>query len=92
MIKKQSILLLIGSGSFATSVHMPNLSSLSSKYKLHAVMNRTGNSAKYVAERYNASYSTTNYNDILSDPDIDMVLISTRHDSHANLSLKAQKR
>ena len=55
-------------------------------------MNRTGNSAKYVAERYNASYSTTNYNDILSDPDIDMVLISTRHDSHANLSLKALKK
>ncbi len=90
--KKTINFALIGSGSFATSVHMPNLSSLSSKYKLHAVMNRTGNSAKYVAERYNASYSTTNYNDILSDPDIDMVLISTRHDSHANLSLKALKK
>jgi predicted dehydrogenase len=80
---------LIGSGSFATSVHMPNISSLSSKFKLNAVMNRTGNSAKFVSEKYNASYVTTDYKDILSDKNIDMVLISTRHDSHANLSLEA---
>ncbi|MDA7548642.1 bi-domain-containing oxidoreductase [bacterium] len=82
---------LIGSGAFATSVHMPNISSLSSKFKLIAVMNRSGNSARFVAEKYKASYVTTNYQDILSDKNIDMVLISTRHDSHANLSLEALK-
>jgi predicted dehydrogenase/threonine dehydrogenase-like Zn-dependent dehydrogenase len=80
---------LIGAGGFATSMHLPNILKLSNKYKLHAVMNRTGFKAKEVAMKFNASYSTTNYDDILNDKDIDLVLISTRHDSHAELSLKA---
>jgi predicted dehydrogenase len=82
---------LIGAGGFATSMHLPNILKLSDKYNLHAVMNRTGFKAKEVANKYNASYSTTNYEDILNDKDIDLVLISTRHDSHAELSLKALK-
>lgn len=80
---------LIGAGGFATSMHLPNIAKLSGKYKLHAVMNRTGFKAKEVAEQYNANYTTTNYDDILNDKDVDLVLISTRHDSHAELSLKA---
>ncbi|MBD3842191.1 MAG: bi-domain-containing oxidoreductase [Campylobacterales bacterium] len=80
---------LIGAGGFATGMHLPNIAKLSSKYKLHAVMNRTGHKAKTVAEQYKANYTTTNYEDILNDKDVDLVLISTRHDSHAELSLKA---
>lgn len=80
---------LIGAGGFATGMHLPNIAKLSNKYKLHAVMNRTGHKAKSVAEQYKANYATTNYEDILNDKDVDLVLISTRHDSHAELSLKA---
>lgn len=80
---------LIGAGGFATGMHLPNIAKLSNKYKLHAVMNRTGHKAKMVAEQYKASYATTNYDDILNDKDVDLVLISTRHDSHAYLVLKA---
>ncbi|KIM06099.1 MAG: oxidoreductase [Sulfurovum sp. AS07-7] len=80
---------LIGAGGFATGMHLPNIAKLSNKYKLHAVMNRTGHKAKAVAEQYKANYATTNYEDILNDKDVDLVLISTRHDSHAELSLRA---
>jgi len=80
---------LIGAGGFATGMHLPNIAKLSNKYKLHAVMNRTGHKAKAVAEQYKANYATTNYEDILDDKDVDLVLISTRHDSHAELSLRA---
>jgi len=80
---------LIGAGGFATGMHLPNIAKLSNKYKLHAVMNRTGHKAKSVSEQYKANYATTNYEDILNDKDVDLVLISTRHDSHAELSLKA---
>lgn len=82
---------LIGAGGFATGMHLPNISKLSTKYRLHAVMNRTGHKAKAVAEQYKANYATTNYDDILNDNNVDLVLISTRHDSHAELSLKALK-
>ncbi len=80
---------LVGSGGFATGMHMPNIEKLSDKYKLHAVMSRTGHSAKSVAKQYGAQYATTDYEDILKDKEIDLVLIATRHDSHAALVLQA---
>jgi len=80
---------LVGSGGFATGMHLPNIEKLSSKYKLHAVMSRTGHSAKSVAKQYGAAYATTDYEDILNDKDVDLVMIATRHDSHATLVLQA---
>jgi len=82
---------LIGSGGFATGMHMPNIEKLSTKYKLHAVMSKTGHKAKAVAKQYGATYATTNYEDILGDKEVDLVLIATRHDSHASLALQALK-
>jgi len=80
---------LIGAGSFATGMHLPNIHKLKNQYKLYAVMNRTGHKAKAVAKQYSANYATTNYDDILNDKNIDLVLICTRHNSHAELSIKA---
>jgi predicted dehydrogenase/threonine dehydrogenase-like Zn-dependent dehydrogenase len=80
---------LIGAGGFATGIHLPNIQKLSQKYNLYAVMSRTGYQAKAVAEEFDAHYATTNYNDILNDENVDLVLIATRHDSHAALTLKA---
>lgn len=82
---------LIGAGSFGVGMHLPNIKKLSSKFKLKAVMSRKGHAAKVVAEQYKAEYSTTDYNEILNDNDIDLVLICTRHDSHAELTIKALK-
>jgi predicted dehydrogenase len=70
-------------------MHMPNMEKMTSKYELYAVMSRTGHSAKSVATQYGAKYATTNYEDILSDENVDMVMIATRHDSHATLVLQA---
>jgi predicted dehydrogenase/threonine dehydrogenase-like Zn-dependent dehydrogenase len=80
---------LVGAGGFATGMHLPNLEKMSDKYKLYAVMNRTGHKAKAVAKQYGAHYATTNYEDVLSDENVDMVMIATRHDSHASLALQA---
>jgi predicted dehydrogenase/threonine dehydrogenase-like Zn-dependent dehydrogenase len=80
---------LIGVGGFATGMHLPNIEKLSDKYRLHCVVNRTGHKAKSVAEKYHATYATTDYQDVLNDKDVDLVLIATRHDSHATLTLQA---
>ena len=80
---------LIGAGGFATGMHLPNIEKLSDKYRLHCVVNRTGHKAKSVAEKYHAAYATTDYQDVLKDKDVDLVLIATRHDSHASLTLQA---
>jgi predicted dehydrogenase/threonine dehydrogenase-like Zn-dependent dehydrogenase len=80
---------LVGAGAFAQGSHLPNLIRLRDTYELRSVMSRTGASAKAVADRAEAAYATTDYNRILEDPDVDLVLIATRHDLHARLALEA---
>ncbi len=80
---------IIGIGSFASNVHLPNLKKLSKKYKIYAIADKIGHKAKSIAELYHASYATTNIDEILDDKNVDLILICTRHDSHAKLVLKA---
>ncbi|MGE0560906.1 MAG: bi-domain-containing oxidoreductase [Flavobacteriales bacterium] len=82
---------LIGAGSFASGMHLPNMQTMKGKYNLKGVMSRTGFKAKTVADQFEAEYATANTDDILNDPKIDLVLIATRHDSHAELVLKSLK-
>jgi predicted dehydrogenase/threonine dehydrogenase-like Zn-dependent dehydrogenase len=87
--KKKVNVALVGLGSFATNVHIPNLNALKDKFNIAAVVNKTGNKATHYAKHNNAVYATTNYNDVLSDENIDLVFISTRHDTHAQFVLQA---
>jgi len=80
---------LVGAGSFATNVHLPNIAKLSKKYRLHCVVNRTGLKAKTIAQQYKANYATADYKDVLKDKEVDLVLIATRHGSHAELAIEA---
>jgi predicted dehydrogenase/threonine dehydrogenase-like Zn-dependent dehydrogenase len=80
---------IVGSGSFATNNHIPNLSKYSNKFSIHTICNRGGAKAHNVAKRFGARFSTTNYDDILNDNEIDLVIICTRHDSHSKLVLQA---
>jgi predicted dehydrogenase/threonine dehydrogenase-like Zn-dependent dehydrogenase len=78
-----------GASSFAQGMHLPNLVKLRDRFNLCAVMSRTGANAKAVARQYEAAYCTTEYGDILHDPDIDLVMITTRHDLHGSMVLQA---
>ncbi len=80
---------LVGAGGFSTEVHLPNLAGLSDKYKIHALCSRTGLKAQSAAKRYEAAYATSNFQDILSDPDVDLVMICTRHNLHGSMVLDA---
>ncbi|HUP33390.1 MAG TPA: bi-domain-containing oxidoreductase [Gaiellaceae bacterium] len=80
---------LVGAGSFAQGQHVPNLIKLREQYELRAVMSRTGANAKAVAARAEAAYATTDLDEVLADEAVDLVLISTRHDTHAPLALCA---
>jgi len=56
---------------------------------VHAVCAATGISAKAVASRERAAYCTADYREVFADPTVDAVLIGTRHDSHATLTIAA---
>ncbi len=90
VIKNSKIhIALAGASSFAQGMHLPNLAKLRDKFTLHAVMSRTGANAKAVATQNEALYCTTDYKEILKDDNIDLVMITTRHDLHGPMVLQA---
>jgi predicted dehydrogenase/threonine dehydrogenase-like Zn-dependent dehydrogenase len=80
---------LVGAGSFALATHAPNLRKLREHYEIRAVVNRSSASAKAAALNVEAAYAATDIDEVLGDPEIDLVLISTRHDVHGRLALEA---
>jgi predicted dehydrogenase len=47
--------------------------------------------AAVVAEEYNTEYTTADYEKVLSDKDVDLVVITTRHDTHAEMTIRAAR-
>lgn len=80
---------VIGAGSFAKEMHLPNLLELKTDYQLRAVVSRTGHNAASTAKRFGAQYCATDYREVLDDSDIDAVIIATRHDTHASIAMQA---
>jgi predicted dehydrogenase len=80
---------LVGAGSFSQAVHLPNLKMLNNLFDLGAIVDRTGHKAMGIARQYGAVYATTDYSQVLGDPNIDAVLIATRHATHAALVMAA---
>ncbi len=88
-IGKQVRIALVGAGNFAQAMHVPNLLKLRDDFKVHCVMSRTGANARAAATRCEASYATSDYDQVLNDPQVDLVLISTRHNLHGKMVLQA---
>ena len=82
---------VVGAGAFARAAHLPNLRALSEQYHLRAVVNRTGHTAKAVGEQFGAEYVSNDPTEVFADPEVDTVLIATRHNLHGSLALQALK-
>jgi predicted dehydrogenase len=83
---------IVGAGSFARAVHLPNLKQLEKSFSLAAVACRTGVSATNAAQQFGAGYATTTAAELFDNPDIDFILISSRHNLHAQLAAEAAAR
>ncbi len=80
---------IAGAGAFAQSTLLPNLAKLRNQYQIRAIMGRTGVKIKPLANTYQSSYVTTDYSNLLEDPLIDLIVISTRHHLHGSMVLEA---
>lgn len=86
---EQVNLALIGAGAFAKGMHLPNLQAMSDKVHLYAVSSRSGPNALNTAKQFGANLSTTDNKEIFNDKNINSVLIATRHNLHASLTVEA---
>ena len=79
---------LIGAGSFAVSTLLPIIAAHPEKFRLKTIVNRSGDKALNAARQFKAEKCSSDQNDIFNDPEIDLVMICTRHNNHADLVLK----
>ena len=78
---------IIGAGNFTKMTMLPALKGCGAGYKF--IASAGGVSGTALAKKYGFSHSTTDYKEILNDEDVDLVLITTRHDKHASMSAEA---
>lgn len=83
----RAVLGIIGSGNFTGAMILPVLSKLNADIKYIASAN--GLSGTQLARKHGIAHSTTDYRHILQDPEVDAVLVTTRHSSHARLCIEA---
>lgn len=87
---KKLRLAIIGCGGFVRGMHVPNIKA-NPKFTVQATMDVSEKAATDLAQATAAAYATTDVEKILSDPSVDAVLIATRHDSHADLTVRAAR-
>lgn len=79
---------LVGAGNLARWAHLPNLRKIRHA-RLHAVCSSSGVRAKSYALRFGAARCSTDYEAVLNDPAVDVVLITSRNQHHASQALAA---
>jgi len=79
---------LIGAGNFTKSVILPHLKKLNS-YELVGLCTATGVSAHGNGAKNGFKYITTDSREIYTNPEINTVLITTRHNDHAQKVIEA---
>jgi predicted dehydrogenase len=87
-VKRTIRLGVIGAGQFAKGILLPAFASQPA-VRLHAFCTASGFTSRTIAERYGASYCTSDPAEIFRDQAIDAVLVATRHNEHARLAAEA---
>jgi predicted dehydrogenase/threonine dehydrogenase-like Zn-dependent dehydrogenase len=82
------VLGVIGAGAFARAVLLPELRRLS-QVELHTIVTTKGADAEHVAGTFGFRSAAADSSLVLANPEINAVLIATRHDSHAELTARA---
>jgi predicted dehydrogenase/threonine dehydrogenase-like Zn-dependent dehydrogenase len=84
----QVVTALVGAGSFVRAVHLPNLIS-DPNVHVKTIVTRSGITATDVARSINGAQAATDPRVAIEDPEVDLVLVGTRHDTHAELAAAA---
>lgn len=77
----------VGAGNFAQSMLLPPLIKMGAR--LRGLATSKPVNAKNTAKKFNFEFCATDTSEILRDPDVNLVFITSRHDSHARYVAEA---
>ncbi len=86
--KEQIHLGLIGAGLFARTTMLPTMQA-SGLYHFKGMATTGGIASAQANEVFPFDYTTNHYRKLLEDPDIDLIAVSTQHNSHAKFIVEA---
>lgn len=81
---------LIGAGGYASNVLLPNLRDAGAKFR--AVASASGVSAVNVGRRFGFEVCASGADEVIADEAVNLVVVATRHDTHARLARRALER
>ena len=84
---RRAVLGFIGAGNFTQSVLLPPLMKLAPR--LRGLATSKPVSARKTAEKYKFEFCATDANEIVNDKDVNVVFVTSRHDSHAHYVTQA---
>lgn len=88
--KKKISIGLIGAGNFSKNTILPTMKKMDD-FHFAGLATTGGVGAAQANNSFHFDYSTNNYCDLLKDPQIDLIIISTQHNSHAKFIIEALK-
>jgi predicted dehydrogenase/threonine dehydrogenase-like Zn-dependent dehydrogenase len=78
---------MIGAGVYAQAMILPYYKAEGVDFR--AITTASGVTARDIAEKYGFNYCAASADDVLDDVDVNLVVIATRHDLHAELARRA---
>jgi len=84
---KKGIIGIIGAGNFTSATILPKLKKCDADIKY--IASSGGLSSTIMAKKYNIANSTSDYQEILKDEEVDLVIVTTQHYMHAKMTMEA---
>jgi predicted dehydrogenase/threonine dehydrogenase-like Zn-dependent dehydrogenase len=80
---------LVGAGAFGTAMLVPQMHKRRDRFFLKAVVSRNAVKSGNFAREHQVETVTSHLDDVLGDPSLDLVVIATRHDEHADQVIRS---
>lgn len=87
MIPSKGKIGIIGAGNYTSSTVVPCLTKAGARIKY--IASAGGLNAKVLAKKAGAEMATSDYQEILKDQEVNMVIVTTRHNLHAKMVLES---
>jgi hypothetical protein len=81
---------LIGAGNYAKTMLLPHLKTAGAEFQIVATV--SGVTAHDIGGKYGFRFTAAGADEVIEDEDVNLVVIATRHDTHAKLTQRALER
>jgi predicted dehydrogenase len=80
---------VIGAGGIVAKMHLPELAEEAGRAQVTLISGRKESRLKLLCGQYDIARYTHDYEDVISDPEVDAIIVATPHPQHVSWGIKA---